>query len=558
MPIPKPEAGEDQAAFMARCMKVASGEFPHDQAAAICMKQWGDEKISANMTEDEAQLELLKIRNHVRGLDDGTEQLYSPSQPRDEHGMWTKTTGGNSDTTRSSLLAGVIGVNTGKLTDADLDQIEREVRGVVKGKNREKAVEAIVEVAKRHGLHKNNHGLMKTYTEMTLRGDFDRKAALDASGAIKSFEQLRFGQDGGKQGKNPDGTFASTHGGGGGGSTKDAKNWVKVARKSHRVGDFVRIAPGQPRAGNVVQIVGTSRHGTYHSVVDVNHPGQEDIIHESHLLVHKDDLRTRHMRGLGSGTVTRAFTRRHQDRRRARLSMHTAGHAAYLEQLDRNSGKTQGHDPNTGEFVGGGGGGAGRWSRIGRPDAHQWVSVHPKSHRVGDWVRIAPGQPHEGNIVQISGQSRNRRFHGVIDPHHPERGDVIHSSGLLVHKEDLKWRHFPKGARGVISRRLPSKGRSISSGMRYAYKKYGPPPKPGRPTTNIYTGNQGGITVESGQDNDGDEGRSQGPLLPARPAKARGIRARSRLRAALRARRHARANAGGFDVRGGGSNLSAE
>ncbi len=40
MPLPKPKPNEAQSDFMNRCLKVASTEFPKDQAIAVCYAQY--------------------------------------------------------------------------------------------------------------------------------------------------------------------------------------------------------------------------------------------------------------------------------------------------------------------------------------------------------------------------------------------------------------------------------------------------------------------------------------------------------------------------------------
>lgn len=40
--IPEPSATDDENSYMAKCMSIASKEFPHEQAVAICQQQWND------------------------------------------------------------------------------------------------------------------------------------------------------------------------------------------------------------------------------------------------------------------------------------------------------------------------------------------------------------------------------------------------------------------------------------------------------------------------------------------------------------------------------------
>lgn len=40
--IPIPTKNEDENTYMERCMLITSKEFPHEQAVAICQKQWAE------------------------------------------------------------------------------------------------------------------------------------------------------------------------------------------------------------------------------------------------------------------------------------------------------------------------------------------------------------------------------------------------------------------------------------------------------------------------------------------------------------------------------------
>lgn len=39
-PIPSPEGGEDESAFISRCMSEIGGEYEQDQALGICYSKW--------------------------------------------------------------------------------------------------------------------------------------------------------------------------------------------------------------------------------------------------------------------------------------------------------------------------------------------------------------------------------------------------------------------------------------------------------------------------------------------------------------------------------------
>ena len=51
MPIPKPEKGERTDEFLPRCMKAISGEYPSEQAYAICQNQLSKEEMSKETEE---------------------------------------------------------------------------------------------------------------------------------------------------------------------------------------------------------------------------------------------------------------------------------------------------------------------------------------------------------------------------------------------------------------------------------------------------------------------------------------------------------------------------
>jgi hypothetical protein len=51
MPIPKPEKGERTDEFLPRCMKTISGEYPSEQAYAICQNQLSKEEMSKETEE---------------------------------------------------------------------------------------------------------------------------------------------------------------------------------------------------------------------------------------------------------------------------------------------------------------------------------------------------------------------------------------------------------------------------------------------------------------------------------------------------------------------------
>lgn len=50
MPIPKPQEGEGESTFIARCIVELTNEYEQDVAAAICLQAWDDK-------EDESESE---------------------------------------------------------------------------------------------------------------------------------------------------------------------------------------------------------------------------------------------------------------------------------------------------------------------------------------------------------------------------------------------------------------------------------------------------------------------------------------------------------------------
>jgi hypothetical protein len=65
MPIPTPHSGENQQAFVSRCIGAVSGEFPAEgQAAAVCYQAWRDRKSSMK----EQLLESIRKRSGRSGV----------------------------------------------------------------------------------------------------------------------------------------------------------------------------------------------------------------------------------------------------------------------------------------------------------------------------------------------------------------------------------------------------------------------------------------------------------------------------------------------------------
>jgi len=47
MPIPSPKSNETKSAFVSRCVSQISGEYRQDQALAICISTWDNEKFAS-------------------------------------------------------------------------------------------------------------------------------------------------------------------------------------------------------------------------------------------------------------------------------------------------------------------------------------------------------------------------------------------------------------------------------------------------------------------------------------------------------------------------------
>jgi hypothetical protein len=78
MPIPNPQSGESQSEFVSRCIGEIRGEYPQDQAAAICYN-----KYTENMnTESKVLNRIKKFREEeLKGInlnEDGSVNLEEP------------------------------------------------------------------------------------------------------------------------------------------------------------------------------------------------------------------------------------------------------------------------------------------------------------------------------------------------------------------------------------------------------------------------------------------------------------------------------------------------
>lgn len=52
MPIPKPAAAETKDEYIGRCMSAISGEYPQDQAVAICISTYDRKELSTQKFSD--------------------------------------------------------------------------------------------------------------------------------------------------------------------------------------------------------------------------------------------------------------------------------------------------------------------------------------------------------------------------------------------------------------------------------------------------------------------------------------------------------------------------
>lgn len=74
MPIPKPSASETQNDFVGRCMSEISGEYPQEQAVAICISTYQNETMSKPTHQRIA--DKLSGINLLAGLEDACWEGY--------------------------------------------------------------------------------------------------------------------------------------------------------------------------------------------------------------------------------------------------------------------------------------------------------------------------------------------------------------------------------------------------------------------------------------------------------------------------------------------------
>jgi len=68
MPIPKPTAAETQNDYVGRCMSEISGEYPQDQAVAICISTYDRENMKKIKSTDKKVMARIKYDTEFRGI----------------------------------------------------------------------------------------------------------------------------------------------------------------------------------------------------------------------------------------------------------------------------------------------------------------------------------------------------------------------------------------------------------------------------------------------------------------------------------------------------------
>lgn len=68
MPIPKPTAAESQNDYVGRCMSEISGEYPQDQAVAICISTYRREGMKKIKSTDKKAMARIKYDTEFRGI----------------------------------------------------------------------------------------------------------------------------------------------------------------------------------------------------------------------------------------------------------------------------------------------------------------------------------------------------------------------------------------------------------------------------------------------------------------------------------------------------------
>jgi hypothetical protein len=68
MPIPKPTAAETQNDYVGRCMSEISGEYPQDQAVAICISTYRKDNMKKIKSTDKKVMARIKYDTEFRGI----------------------------------------------------------------------------------------------------------------------------------------------------------------------------------------------------------------------------------------------------------------------------------------------------------------------------------------------------------------------------------------------------------------------------------------------------------------------------------------------------------
>ena len=68
MPIPKPTAAETQNDYMGRCMSEIGGEYPQDQALAICISTYRKENMKKIKYTDKKVMARIKYDADFEGI----------------------------------------------------------------------------------------------------------------------------------------------------------------------------------------------------------------------------------------------------------------------------------------------------------------------------------------------------------------------------------------------------------------------------------------------------------------------------------------------------------
>jgi hypothetical protein len=68
MPIPKPTAAETQNDYVGRCMSEISGEYPQDQAVAICISTYQRDNMKKIKSTDKKVMARVKYDTDFRGI----------------------------------------------------------------------------------------------------------------------------------------------------------------------------------------------------------------------------------------------------------------------------------------------------------------------------------------------------------------------------------------------------------------------------------------------------------------------------------------------------------